>query len=78
MITTMKLITTLFFVLLIGISTQAQDVKNTSKKEVSVEASFNEVEAKKENNIARIYKYKNHRITRALSFTTKKSKSKLA
>ncbi len=78
MITTMKLITTLFFVLILGISAKAQDVKNTSEKEVSITTSFNKVETKKENNIARIYKHKNHRINRALSFTTKKSKSKLA
>jgi len=77
MITNMKAITTIFFILVLGITAQAQDVKKTLEKEIVTEVSFNEVTVEKENTIARLYKSKNHRIIKALSFTTKKNKSKL-
>lgn len=75
----MKAIITLVFILFVGISAQAQsDVKTTIEKEVIAKENFNKVIVEEENSIARLYKYKNYRVITALSFTTKKNKSKLA
>ncbi len=70
----MKAIITLVFILSVGITAQAQDIKNSLNKE---EVKVKELKLEKENNVARLYKYKNYRVIKALSFTTKKNKSKL-
>jgi len=78
----MKAIITLLFVLFIGISAQAQ---NANKKpltkvetiEVSVPVLIME-NFTNENTVARLYKFKNTKIKKELSFSTKKTKSKLA
>ncbi len=78
----MKTILTLIFVLFIGVAAQAQ----SSTEEVKVDAIemgivtefTEEVTIEKNTEVARLYKHKNSRITKALKFTTKKNKSKMA
>jgi hypothetical protein len=78
----MKTLLTLIFVLFIGVAAQA----NTVDQEVKVEtvtmgivtATQNEVSAKNENKVARLYMFKNSRVKKELSFSTKLNKAKLA
>ena len=79
----MKTIATLIFILFIGVSAQAQ----TATQEVKVETiemtivtaeETKEVVLKSETKVARLYKYKNTKIKKALSFTTKNNKAKMA
>ncbi|MRH98944.1 hypothetical protein GH721_00230 [Kriegella sp. EG-1] len=79
----MKTIATLIFVLFIGVAAQAQTatvevkvdaVEMTSSKETIV----NEVNAEKNTEIARLYRRSNSRVKKALSFTTKRNRSKKA
>ncbi len=72
----MKTILTLIFVLFIGVAAQAQDAKNETKVD-TVEMTVAISEAN-ENSVARLYKFKNSKIKKALSFTTKANKTKLA
>ncbi|WP_411031475.1 hypothetical protein [Spongiimicrobium sp. 3-5] len=72
----MKTIITLIFVLFIGVAAQAQDAQTDVKVE-TVEMTI-EVSTTNENSVARLYKFKNARVKKALSFTTKRNKSKLA
>ena len=79
----MKTIATLIFILFIGVAAQAQTatealkvdtiemtiVTSTTGKEVSLETATE---------VARLYKYKNSRIKKALSFTTKRNKAIMA
>ena len=84
----MKTIFTLLFVLFIGVAAQAQNNTITDKVEtiemgIVVEFSTKEVTYEKitlenETEVARLYKYKNSRIKKALTFTTKKNKAKMA
>ena len=78
----MKTLFTLIFVLFIGVAAQA----NTVGKEVKVEtismsivtSSEKEVAVKNENKVARLYMFKNSRVKKELSFSTKLNKAKLA
>lgn len=79
----MKTIITLIFVLFIGIAAQAQ----TATKEVKVETiemsivsttEQKELTLKSTIEVARLYKFKNSKIKKALSFTTKRNKAKMA
>ena len=78
----MKTLLTLIFVLFIGIAAQA----NTVGQEVKVEtvtmsivtSTENEVSLKNENKVARLYMFKNSRVKKELSFSTKLNKAKLA
>ncbi len=72
----MKAIVTLLFILLIGFAAQAQD--NTT--EVNVETAKKEIvtPTAKENSVARLYRFKNSRIKKELSFKTPKNSAKLA
>ncbi|MBT8298055.1 MAG: hypothetical protein KJO52_06945 [Maribacter sp.] len=72
----MKTILTLIFVLTIGAAAQAQDAKVDVKVE-TIEMSI-VTTTTNENTVARLYKFKNSRVKKALSFTTKRNKSKLA
>ena len=78
----MKAFLILVFILFVGISAQAQ---STSDKVVLVSNSMeieigSKVEAITQNadEVARVYKFKNARIMKALSFKTKLDKSRLA
>jgi uncharacterized protein YgiM (DUF1202 family) len=72
----MKTIVTLIFVLFIGVAVQAQD-SNVDTKVETIEMSI-VTSTTKENTVARLYKNKNSRVKKALSFTTKRNKAKLA
>jgi hypothetical protein len=72
----MKTIVTLIFVLFIGVAAQAQDAKVDTKLE-TVEMSI-VTPTIKENTVARLYKNKNSRVKKALTFTTKRNSAKLA
>lgn len=78
----MKAILTLIFVILIGSSAVAQ----ANQKEVKVSAFTAGVELNikitktntQEGQVARLYKFKNSRIKKALNFRTKRNNSKIA
>ncbi|WP_372944758.1 hypothetical protein [Muriicola sp.] len=72
----MKTLVTFFFFFLISFAAQAQN--NTP--EVTVETAKKEVvlPAVEKESVARLYRFKNSRIKKELSFKTSKSTSKLA
>ncbi len=75
----MKAIVTIIFILFIGLTAQAQD----KAAEVKVETVKTEIVtvteiAQEDNAVARLYRRPNSRVKKALSFTTKRNKSKLA
>ncbi|MET7028044.1 hypothetical protein [Sediminicola luteus] len=82
----MKAILTLIFVLFIGVAAQAQDANDNIKVETATlsivtttnNEMFNEVSTTTQNDVARLYKNKNARVLKALTFTTKKNNAKLA
>jgi len=72
----MKTLLTIFFIFFISFTAQAQDntaqVKTeTAKKEIVTETAT-------ENSVARLYRFKNSRIKKELSFKTKRNAAKLA
>ncbi|MDL5511400.1 hypothetical protein QSE00_06225 [Arenibacter sp. M-2] len=79
----MKTILTLIFVLFIGVAAQAQNdaaevkVETISMSIVSVTAK-QEVVLIKDKAVARLYMFKNSKITKELTFSTKLNKAKLA
>lgn len=78
----MKTLLTLIFVLFIGVSAQANNVGQEVKVETVsmsiVTATQNEVSVKNENKVARLYMFKNSRVKKELSFSTKLNQAKLA
>ncbi len=72
----MKTLLTIIFIFFISFAAQAQE--NTA--EVKVETAKKEIvtETAKENSVARLYRFKNSRIKKELSFKTKRSTAKLA
>ncbi|MEQ8217661.1 MAG: hypothetical protein RH981_05470 [Arenibacter sp.] len=78
----MKTLLTLIFVLFIGVAAQANTVEQEVKvKTVTmsiVTSTENEVSVKNENKLARLYMFKNSRVKKELSFSTKLNKAKLA
>ncbi|MCM4151342.1 hypothetical protein DHD05_07045 [Arenibacter sp. N53] len=74
----MKTILTLIFVLFIGLAAQAQKGNKVEKVEIVTMSIVTEVTVKNENSVARLYMFKNSRVTKELSFTTKLNKAKLA
>lgn len=79
----MKAILTLLFVLIIGVAAQAQDAPvevkvETIKTTLVTSTSYENVRLESKTKVARLYKYKNSRIKKALSFTTKRNKAKMA
>jgi len=73
----MKTLVTLIFILFIGIAAQAQDTSSEVKVK-TVEVSIVTSTTTQENTVARVYKFKNSRVKKALSFKTKRNKAKLA
>ena len=81
----MKTILTLLFVLFIGVAAQAQS-SNVDTKEIKVvtiemgivTSTQSKVTLEKNTEVARLYKFKNSRIKKALKFTTKRNKAKMA
>jgi hypothetical protein len=74
----MKTILTLIFVLFIGVAAQAQNGVTQVKVETVGKSIVKEVTVKNENSVARLYMFKNSKITKELSFSTKLNKAKLA
>jgi hypothetical protein len=79
----MKTILTLIFVLFIGMAAQAQngtaEVKvETVAMSIVATTAKQEVAVKNENAVARLYMFKNSKVTKELSFSTKLNKAKLA
>jgi hypothetical protein len=74
----MKTILTLIFVLFIGVAAQAQNGVAQVKVETVGMSIVKEVTVKNENSVARLYMFKNSKITKELSFSTKLNKAKLA
>ncbi|MCK0188546.1 hypothetical protein [Arenibacter sp. F20364] len=74
----MKTILTLIFVLFIGVAAQAQNDATQVKVETVTMSIVKEVTVKNENSVARLYMFKNSKVTKELSFTTKLNKAKLA
>jgi len=79
----MKAILTLLFVLIIGGVAQAQDIAIEVKVEmiktsIVTSTSYKNVTLESKTEVARLYKFKNSRIKKALSFTTKRNKAKMA
>ncbi len=72
----MKAIVTLIFILLIGFAAQAQE----TTAEVKVETAKKEIvtETATENSVARLYRFKNSRVKKELSFKTNRNTAKLA
>jgi len=78
----MKTIATLIFVLFIGVTAQAQTATEelkvqTIEMSITIETA-EEVITEKKTEVARLYKFKNSRIKKALSFSTKRNKAKMA
>ena len=79
----MKTIFTLLFVLTIGVAAQAQNTTTEVKVEtiqmtIVTSTSYEDVSIEVNTEVARLYKFKNSRIKKALSFTTKRNKAKMA
>ena len=79
----MKTIATLIFVLFIGVAAQAQNATEQVKVEtiemtIVTSTENKEVVLKSSTEVARLYKFKNSRIKKALSFTTKRNKARMA
>ncbi|MBT8210853.1 MAG: hypothetical protein KJP14_10030 [Eudoraea sp.] len=77
----MKTLITLIFVLTIGVTAQAQDKAAEVKVEaieMTIVTSTTENKVEKEEKVARLYRRANSTVKKALSFTTKRNKAKLA
>ncbi|ADY27883.1 MULTISPECIES: hypothetical protein [Cellulophaga] len=78
----MKAIITLLFIITVGVTAQAQEAKVTpvlKMETTEVKATVVKKEAvQQETKVARLYKFKNSKIKKALSFSTKRGKSKIA
>ena len=77
----MKAIITLFFVLFIGVFANAQDSNIKLQKEVSKTEKVSDnkkVDVQNESKVARLYKFKNTKIKKELSFSTGRNKSRIA
>jgi hypothetical protein len=85
----MKAILTLIFVLFFGLTAFAQNTNTNDTMEpikmgIVLDSGVNtindtkEVKIDTEKSVARLYKFKNSRVKKALAFTTKKDKPKLA
>ena len=72
----MKTIATLIFILFIGVAAQAQNA--TSEIKVNTVETTIVTPTANENSVARLYKFKSSRVKKALSFTTKRNKAKMA
>ncbi|WP_396638397.1 hypothetical protein [Maribacter sp. R77961] len=78
----MKTIATIFFIFFIGMTAQAQnntaDVKVETVEMTIVTETAYELNLETKTQVVRLYKHKNARVTKALSFTTKRNKAKMA
>ena len=78
----MKTIATIFFIFFIGMNAQAQN-NTTAVKVETMEMTIGTetttvLNLENTTEVARLYKFKNARVTKALSFTTKRNKAQMA
>ncbi len=78
----MKTIATIFFIFFIGMSAQAQNNTNdvkvaTAEMGIVTETTY-ELNMENTAEVARLYKFKNARVKKELSFSTKRNASKMA
>jgi hypothetical protein len=78
----MKAIVTFIFIIFLGTSAMAQETSKKGKVEtfsagveLNIEIKQNNIQ---ENKVARLYMFKNSRVKKALKFTTKRNKAKIA
>lgn len=82
----MKTIATIFFIFLISITAKAQNTTTEANSEASgetiemtmVRETGKDLNLETKTEVARLYKFKNARVKKALSFTTKRNKAKMA
>ncbi|MBD0776290.1 hypothetical protein HPE56_00660 [Maribacter sp. ANRC-HE7] len=80
----MKAIATIIFIIFFGITAQAQNntqevqVETIEMTIVTTTETKNEVKTETTTEVARLYKFKNSKVKKALSFTTKRNKAKMA
>ena len=75
----MKAIVTIIFILFIGLAAQAQDKQSEAKVETfKTEIVTVTTISQDDNAVARLYRRPNSRVKKALNFTTKRNKAKLA
>ena len=77
----MKAIVTLIFILFIGFAAQAQDTKTEAKVatiEMGIAIDTKEEVKEQTTEVARLYRRSNSLVKKALTFTTKRNKAKLA
>jgi len=80
----MKTIITLIFIIFIGTAAQAntnttEDVKvETIEMTIVTETATEEVVTEKNTEVARLYRRANSRVKKALTFTTKRNRAKMA
>ncbi|RKN80080.1 hypothetical protein [Ulvibacterium marinum] len=79
----MKTLVTLIFVLFIGIAAQAQDTTSevkvaTLEMGIVTETVEEGVSFENKTEVARLYKRSNAKVKKALSFTTKRNRAKMA
>lgn len=78
----MKTIAAIIVIFFIGTAAQAQnnttDVKVETIEMTIVTETAKELKVETKSEVARLYKFKNARIKKALSFTTKRNKAKMA
>ncbi|MBD0849561.1 hypothetical protein [Maribacter arenosus] len=74
----MKAIATIIFIIFFGIVAQAQNNTQEVKVETIEMTIVNTTAKETTTEVARLYKFKNSRIKKELSFTTKRNKAKMA
>ena len=77
----MKAVLTIIAIIFFGTVAMAQDAKEVKVDVITAGVELNidiQDEVEKETEVARLYKFKNARVKKALSFKTKKNRSKLA
>ncbi|RDY61004.1 hypothetical protein [Flagellimonas nanhaiensis] len=77
----MKAVLTIIAIIFFGTVAMAQDTKEVKVDVITAGVELNidiQDEVEKETEVARLYKFKNARVKKALSFKTKKNRSKLA
>ena len=73
----MKAIVTIIFIFFIGITAQAQDKTPELKVETVKTEIVTDIKVE-DNAVARLYRRSNSRVKKALNFTTKRNKAKMA
>jgi len=79
----MKTVLTFIFIIFIGATAMAQDITKEVKVEtlaygIAMDIKIEKSTTTKEHTVARVYKFKNSRVKKELTFKTKRNKSKMA